>query len=72
MKSLTTNLSTTLDSIGVTKIGLQSLGPDTGREIGTGAITEFRHAEGIQPVLIDMLTILQTTSDRSLMQFRYT
>ena len=48
------------------------MGPDTGRDFGTCVITADSHAEGTQPVLIDMLVILQTTSDSSLAQSRYT
>ena len=57
MKFLTTIISTTLDSIGVTEIGLLSMGSDTERDFGTGVITAVCHAEGTQLVLIEILMI---------------
>ena len=45
---------------------------EPGRDFGTGVISTVRHAEGTQPLLIDMLMILQTTPDSSLALFRFT
>ena len=50
MKSRTTSLSTSLDKIGVTDIGLRSEGIETGLVLGTGVMAAICQADGTLPI----------------------